>query len=57
VTIAEGAHVGIGAAVRQGIRIGRNAIVGAGAVVVDDVAAGAVVVGVPARPLRRAVEA
>jgi sugar O-acyltransferase (sialic acid O-acetyltransferase NeuD family) len=57
VTIGEGAHVGIGAAVRQGIRIGRNAIVGAGAVVVDDVAAGAVVVGVPARPLRRAVEA
>lgn len=43
-------HLGLGARVREGVVIGVGAIVGAGAVVVDDVAPGAVVVGVPARP-------
>lgn len=38
--------------VRQDIRIGENAIVGAGAVVVKDVPDGVVVVGVPARVLK-----
>lgn len=52
VTVGVGAHVGVGAAVKQGVTIGRGAVVGAGAVVVMDVAPGAVVVGVPARPLR-----
>jgi UDP-perosamine 4-acetyltransferase len=50
VSVGEGAHVGLGATVRQGIAIARKAVVGAGAVVVADVAEGAVVVGVPARP-------
>jgi len=54
VAIGEGAHVGIGAAIRQCVRIGRNAVVGAGAVVVHDVDDGVVVVGVPARVIRRA---
>jgi sugar O-acyltransferase (sialic acid O-acetyltransferase NeuD family) len=53
VLVGEGAHIGIGASVRQGIRIGQNAIVGAGAVVVSDVPENTVVVGVPARLLRR----
>jgi sugar O-acyltransferase (sialic acid O-acetyltransferase NeuD family) len=53
VTIGEGAHIGIGASVRQCIRIGRNAVVGAGAAVVLDVPDNTVVVGVPARTLRR----
>jgi sugar O-acyltransferase (sialic acid O-acetyltransferase NeuD family) len=53
VTVGEGAHIGVGASVRQCIRIGRNAIVGAGAAVVHDVPDNTVVVGVPARPLRR----
>jgi sugar O-acyltransferase (sialic acid O-acetyltransferase NeuD family) len=53
VFIGEGAHIGIGASVRQGIRIGRNAVVGAGAAVVSDVPKNTVVVGVPARLLRR----
>lgn len=53
VTVGEGAHIGIGASVRQCIHIGRNAIVGAGAVVVRDVPENTVVVGVPARSLRR----
>lgn len=44
--------IGIGAVVRQGIRIGMNVTVGAGAAVVADVPDGLTVVGVPARPLR-----
>jgi acetyltransferase-like isoleucine patch superfamily enzyme len=50
VTIGEGAHVGLGAAVREGIDVGHRAVVAAGAVVIRDVAAGTLVVGVPARP-------
>jgi acetyltransferase-like isoleucine patch superfamily enzyme len=33
--------------------IGEEAVIGAGAVVVGDVAAGVVVVGVPARPMEK----
>ena len=53
VTVGKSAHVGIGACVRQCIRIGRNSVVGAGAAVVSDVPDDTVVVGVPARPLRK----
>jgi len=52
VTVLDGAHVGVGATIRQGMTIGRRSVVGAGAVVVDDVADGVIVVGVPARVLR-----
>jgi sugar O-acyltransferase (sialic acid O-acetyltransferase NeuD family) len=51
VVVGAGAHIGLGASVRQLIRVGADAVVGAGAVVVDDVPDGAVVAGVPARPL------
>lgn len=44
-------HLGIGASVVQRVRVGENARVGAGAAVIGDVPDGAVVVGVPARPL------
>jgi len=54
VHVGEGSHIGLGASIRQCIHIGRNAIVGAGAVVVDDVPDNVIVVGVPARILRRA---
>lgn len=48
-----GAHVwiGRGVTVLPGVRIGDRAVVGANAVVTRDVAAGAVVAGVPARPI------
>jgi UDP-perosamine 4-acetyltransferase len=42
--------VGIGASVIPGMTIGDRATIGAGAAVIDDVPAGATVVGVPARP-------
>lgn len=48
---AEGSFVGIGACTKAGVRIGANAIVGAGAVVLRDVPDNAVVVGNPAKPL------
>lgn len=49
VRIAERAWIGIGAVVRQGIAIGREGMVAAGATVVSDVSAGATVIGVPAK--------
>ena len=45
--------IGIGATVIEKIRIGDNSIVGAGSVVLDDVPEGVVVVGTPARILRK----
>ena len=43
--------IGHGAVIMPGVKIGNGAIVGANAVVTKDVAAGATVVGVPARPM------
>jgi sugar O-acyltransferase (sialic acid O-acetyltransferase NeuD family) len=56
VRVGKNCHVGVGACVLQGIVIGDGATVGAGAVVVRDVAAGATVVGVPAKPLSRSAD-
>jgi len=50
--VGEGALIGIGAKVVPCMKIGANAVVGAGAVVIEDVAAGATVAGVPARVIR-----
>lgn len=47
--VCRGASIGANATVRCGVRIGQFALVGAGAVVVDDVPAHAVVIGNPAR--------
>jgi len=51
-TIRRGARVGGGAVLLPGIEIGEEAFVGAGAVVIRDVPARAVVVGSPARQIR-----
>ncbi|KOV16244.1 acyltransferase [Streptomyces sp. XY431] len=53
VLLADGATVGSNAVVLQGRKVGAGAFVGAAAVVTRDVAPGEVVVGSPARPLRR----
>ena len=45
--------IGSGAVILDGVTIGEGALIGAGAVVTHDVAAGAVVAGVPARLLRQ----
>jgi acetyltransferase-like isoleucine patch superfamily enzyme len=50
VVVEEGATIGSNATVVGPVTIGRGATVGAGAVVTRNVAAGAVVVGSPARP-------
>ena len=49
--IGDGAVLSAGCRVLGAITIGEGAVVGANAVVVDDVAPGTTVVGVPARPL------
>jgi acetyltransferase-like isoleucine patch superfamily enzyme len=50
--IMERAKIGAHATVLPGVRVGRNALVGAGSVVVKDVPDGVVVVGNPARVIR-----
>src|ERR1044071_2552185 len=51
--IKRGASIGSGATLLPGITVGENAVVGAGAVVTKDVPANAIVVGNPARILKR----
>ncbi|MEW6694997.1 MAG: acyltransferase [Pseudomonadota bacterium] len=52
VVIEDGAWIGAGATVLQGVRIGKGAVVAAGSVVTHDVPPGTVVAGVPARKVR-----
>ncbi len=54
ITIGANVWLGGGAIVLPGVTVGEDAVVGAGAVVTRDVAPGTVVVGNPARVLRRA---
>lgn len=54
VHVGPGAWIGVGASIKDRITISEGAIVGAGAVVVEDVPAGMLAYGVPAR-VRRAV--
>lgn len=52
VHISKGASVGANATILPGIKIGKNAMIGAGSVVTKDVPDNAVVIGNPARVLR-----
>ena len=56
VVIEDDVLIGANAVVLEGVRVGRGAVVAAGAVVVEDVPAGAVVAGVPARVIKRAAD-
>ncbi len=51
-TLRRACRVGGGAVILPGVEVGEEAVIGAGAVVVDDVPARKVVVGVPAHELR-----
>lgn len=53
VHIGEGSQVGAGAVILPCIKIGKNVIIGAGAVVIKDVADNEVVVGNPARAIKK----
>ena len=53
VVIEAGADIGMNAVILPGVRVGKGAIVGAGAVVTTDVEPHTVVAGVPARLIRR----
>ena len=57
ITIEDGAWIGGGAILLDGVRVGRNAVVGAGAVVTRDVPPFTVAVGNPARVVRDLREA
>lgn len=56
VILANNVFVGINATVLPEIHVGKGAIIGAGAVVTENVAAGTTVVGVPARPIEKRKE-
>ncbi len=52
VTVEDGVSLGLGTKIIQGITVGRNAVTGAGSIVVRDLGADCVAAGVPARKMR-----
>ena len=50
-TVGDGCLIGMGAVIMDNAVVGEGSVIGAGAVVTADVAAGATVVGIPAKPL------
>ncbi len=53
VVVEDGVLIGANAVVIEGVHIGENAVVAAGAVVIEDVPAGMVVAGCPARVIKK----
>ena len=53
VIIEDNVMIGANAVVLEGVHVGENAVIAAGAVCVEDVPAGAVVAGVPARVIKQ----
>lgn len=51
IVIEENVNIGMNAAIMPGVRIGKNSIVGFGAVVTKDVEPGSVVAGIPAKKI------
>ncbi len=56
VQIGAQVHIGAGATICENLKVGIRSIVGAGAVVVKDVPPETVVVGVPAKAIRRSIQ-
>jgi acetyltransferase-like isoleucine patch superfamily enzyme len=56
ILIEDEVFIGMWAIILKGVRIGRGAVIGAGAVVTSDVPAGAIAVGNPARVVRQLAE-
>jgi acetyltransferase-like isoleucine patch superfamily enzyme len=52
IVIDDHAWLGVGVIVLSGVRIGKGAVIGAGAVVTDDIPDGAIALGVPARVVK-----
>ena len=53
VSIGDFTHVGSGAVVNPNLKVGKHSCVGSGAVVTSDVSEGVIVVGVPAREIKK----
>lgn len=54
VIVEDNVLIGANAVILEGVRVGAGSVVAAGAIVVDDVAPGTVVAGVPARVIKQA---
>ncbi|MFH1352960.1 MAG: acyltransferase [bacterium] len=53
ITVESGADIGVGAVILPGVKIGRNSIIGAGAVVNKDIPSDSVAAGIPAKVIKR----